>query len=292
MATTRSGVRGGAFSWAGRDVVDGSHSMSPSSPRHGAEPSGGGCIAPPGQRCVLRISRPSEALARRHGVQHRADGCLGVRERVEDRLDAGVVAVGVVVRLRPAPNLVSQPAKSGVYGRMYSMHGLRLAQRLRSSAGRRRSRGCASFGIFDVSSIRSLFGARAADQQAQVLDGRASTPPPAGAARGRSARGPWWPASTRATSGSRSSSVARRFTKVVLALRSVGGSRPSVSAAPRSRRRSRGRWSSRCPRGRPGRRGARHRAHQLRAVVDEALEHLLVEHELLGEARETSRWRG
>jgi hypothetical protein len=83
------------------------------------------------------------------------------------------------------------------------------------------------------------------------------------------------------TSWSRSSSVARRFTNVVLALRSVSGSSSSA------------RWSdalsspiapspcSCCPRGREVVAALGDRGHGVGAVLQEAVEHRLVERELL-----------
>ena len=142
---------------------------------------------------------------------------------------ARVVAVGVVVGRADAE--VAQPARD--LGRVRAdelQHGLEALERLRAVAERRASRRAGAPGSFRVASTRSLSGpGRRTSSRRSWIVGRASS------TSGRSSRRNG--ASSRvagldsATSTSRSSSVARRFTNVVLARRSVVGSRPSASAS-------------------------------------------------------------
>ena len=198
---------------------------------------------------------PVEALRRRDRREHAARGVVVEVERVEDRLDPRVVAVGVVVGGAGAE--VAQPA--GEVGRVRAQeleHGLRLDERLAPVVERRRG-DALQRGILRVASTRSLSSpSRRISVRRSRIVGRAS------ATSGRSSRRngarSFVAGLDSATSTSRSSSVARRFTNVVLARRSVVGSRPrarasaTFSAADRPRP-----WRSRCRRARRGRRAAR-----------------------------------
>ena len=151
----------------GRDRSRGCRSTS----RHGAEPSAAAWVAAPGQRRSWSVSQPVEALRRRDRREHAAGRVVGEAERVEDRLDARVVAVGVVVRGALAE--VAQPADELRRVRADELeHRLELARAPRAPL---RNAGVAtrcSAGSLRVASTRSLFGAVAADERAQVADRR------------------------------------------------------------------------------------------------------------------------
>ena len=174
--------RGRRLSWPRRHLV-GIAVEVPSTSRHGAEPSAFGCDAAPGQRRSWLVSSPSKRCDGGIGVSTPPAGLSLNVERVEDRLDARVVAVGVVVRRALAE--VAQPA--GELGRVRAQE---LEHRLRAPASASRplsNAGVAtrcSAGILRVASTRSLSGPVAAHERAQVADRR----PRARRTSGRSSR--------------------------------------------------------------------------------------------------------
>ena len=107
----------------------GSQSSVPLVSRHGEEPSAAGWDAAPGQRRSWLVSQPLKRWDGGIGSERPARRVVGERERVEDRLDAGVVAVGVVVGGALAE--VAEPADE--LGRVRAQeleHRLGLLQRL------------------------------------------------------------------------------------------------------------------------------------------------------------------
>src|SRR3954466_8982365 len=194
-----------------------------------------------GRRAVLRaLAGGARAAASDVGLQARElvvealraqDAPRGVvreGERVEDRLDAGEMAVGVVVG-GPLPEVVEPARELRDVGADELEHGLALLQRLRRvrEGGARDplDRGQLACRVEQV-----VVGAGPRDEPAQVLDRRGG----AGHGRGEGARGgpvPWGAGGAGGgpsaggtggsrfvagldslTRGSRSSSVARRFT--------------------------------------------------------------------------------
>ena len=151
-------------------------------------------------------------------------------EGVEDRLDAREVAVGVVVGRALAE--VAQPADEVRRVRADELEDRRgLLQRRASSCANAGLATCSRRGALRSRSIEVVARARAADQLAQVADRRARVAherAQLGEERREVASSPAWRPST---SMSRSSSVARRLTNVVFALRSVPGSSPSARAS-------------------------------------------------------------
>ena len=154
---------------------------------NGAEPSAGGWLAAPGQRRRRRSRTPSMRSARRRGQQP-AGRVVGELERVEDRLDAREVAVGVVVRA-PCPKSRNQPTRSGVYGRANSSTGCRRTSAWRPSRkpAWRRAGAPASCASPRRGRCPGRGGGRACAGRGSSAARRA----PAGAARAGTARGPW-----------------------------------------------------------------------------------------------------
>ncbi len=202
--------------------------------------------------------------------------------RAEDRHDARVVAVGVVVRRHLAE--LREPA--GEVGRVLARvrdHRLRAVERADRAREHRRWSSSARRGCLRRSARSGrCSGPAARISVAQVGDRGPQVVPRAGAARGRTARACAWRASTPRTSRSRSSSVPRRFTNVVFAFRIVPGSSSSarwseVLSSPIAAMA----WFVLTTRpARSSRRSAIAR-HGGGAVLQEALEHRLVERELL-----------
>ena len=193
---------------------------------NGAEPSGAACVAPPGQRRNWRSWNSSRRCASGFLVSWLFDSLK--RERAEDRLDAGVVAAGVVGRGALAE--LREPARPG---RACSCAACRRTPASGRTCGSRAGSpwrsGCSRRGSFAVRLIRSLFLPGVRISWLQVADRRAGRRPRAGSAARRGCRAPWCWAWTTSTSWSTSSSAARRFTNVVFALRRVVGSRPSAA---------------------------------------------------------------
>ena len=208
----------------------GSQSSVPDTSRHGAEPSGGGLGG--GARAAAQLVGhvAVEALVRVQRRQHAARRVVGELEGVEDRLDARVVAVRVVVGGARPPKSRSQPVISGVYGPDELEHGLEALQRLAAVAEGRRGDALqrrAARAWPRPGRCRAPGGARAGAGR-----GPSAWPPPASGRRSRRNGARSFVAGLdSATSTSRSSSVARRLTKVVLARRSVVGSSPSASTS-------------------------------------------------------------
>ena len=187
----------------------------------------------------------------RDGQRHelrRADRHVVQLEGVEDRLDARVVAVGVVVGGADAE--VAEPADELRDVRADELeHGLALLQRAAwssSSPGWRRAGRPAACAWPRRGRCRRRGGARASRGRRPSAWRRAR----AGAAHAGTGRGPWsraWsrrpagPGRRASSAGSRTSSCrAAAWSAAARALRSARGSRP----------RSRPWWRSRCPRAR------------------------------------------
>ena len=184
-----------------------------------------GCVAPPGQRLKKPLSKSSNCCARRDRVERARSTGLQSKMLIAAGCTRSVVAVGVVVGGRLAELGRATPSRSGEYGPQLGDRRLGDVDRL----DRRRDRGARR-------AARRRAGRRARRR------GRWSAP-----GGGRSGRGRRTPAPRRrrpaqlaqerrqvagrraevATSGSRSSSAARRLTKVVFAWRSAGGSATS-----------------------------------------------------------------
>ena len=115
----------------------GSQSRLPPASMYGAEPSGGCWLAEPGQRRSMPVCRPASRWETGSGTSvRRVAGHLGELEGVEDRLDARVVAVGVVVGGADAE--VAEPADElRDVGPRELEHGLALLQRLGAALERR-----------------------------------------------------------------------------------------------------------------------------------------------------------
>ena len=161
--------------------------------RHGAEPSAAGWLAAPGQRRRLGL-QPVEALRRRDRREHAARRVVGEVERVEDRLDARVVAVGVVVRRRPGRSRGTSRRAPACRADELE-HRLGLDERLAAVAERGRGDALQPASCASPRS-RSLSGRRGG----RACAGRGSSGARrrrAGAARAGTARGPSWPAWTR-----------------------------------------------------------------------------------------------
>ena len=215
--------------------MSGSQSKLPSSPlpRHGAEPSGG---------ALDRAARAALGSGRTRGRRGAASGGSAVStspagvcaelEGVEDRLDAGVVAVGVVVGGALAE--LREPA--GQVGRVRADV---LDHRLRVAAARSIARGndasssaSASFGACWLQLDQVVARAGRADQRAQVAGSSGARRAPAGAARAGTARGRAWRASTRppARRGRRASRAGSRTSCSRCAACPAGGRARGASA--------------------------------------------------------------
>ena len=181
---------------------------------------------PPGQRFRLPVSKPLSFCEGSIAVSVPPEYVDGQ----EHRLHAGVVAVGVVV----GGDLAEVGDPGGEVGRV-------AARRTRTPAGRGRASGsragtpiavsCARRGCLAVSSIRSLF---VPGLRGSACAGRRPSGAPrarAAAARAGSGASSLVAGFDSSTSWSRSSSVERRFTNVVFALRSVLGSSSSARSS-------------------------------------------------------------
>ena len=197
-----------------------------------------------------------EALGdrQRHELR-RADRQLVQLEGVEDRLDARVVAVGVVVGGADAE--VAEPADELGDVRADELeHRLALLQRagavLEGRAGDALEARQLARGLDEV-----VVGAGLADERARGRRSSAWRRARAGAARAGTARGPWSRAWSRrpAGRGRRASRAGSRTSSCRAAASSAAA--PAPRSARGSRPRSRPSWRSRCRPGRRGRRGAR-----------------------------------
>ena len=205
----------------------------------GAEPSGGGCTAPPGQWRRMPRSKPVEAL----GAAAAPSSVLSALRlgRAEDRHDAGVVAVGVVV----ARHLAELGEPAGQVGRVvarvldHRLGAVERADRAREDAGAVSAR---QPRLLRRQLDQVVVRARLADQRRAGRRSSAARRPPAGAARGRRARARAWPASTRprAARGRRASRAGSRTSCWPCA--ACPAAAPARAGATRSRRRSRGTW--------------------------------------------------
>ena len=164
--------------------------------------------------------------------------------------DARVVAVGVVV----ARDLGELGDPAGDVGRVLARvvdHRLGAVERAdRAREDRLRQLGEPRLGGGQLGQV--VAGAGLADQLAQVLDRRPRVGGSAGAASGRTGASCLVAGFDSSTSRWRSSSVERRFTNVVLALRSVPGSsveRPLERRCSRRRSRPSPGWCSTTRRG-------------------------------------------
>ena len=172
------------------------------------------------------VSQPVEALRRRDRRERAAGRVVVEGERVEDRLDPRVVAVRVVVGRALAE--VAQPADElGRVGAQELEHRLGLCERLAARAEGRRG------GVLERGQLarRVASGRCWRRRGARAGAGRgssAATPATSGRSSRRNGARSFVAGLDASTSTSRSSSVARRFTNVVFARRSVVGSRPSA----------------------------------------------------------------
>ena len=179
----------------------GSQSSGPRLPLsvYGAEPSSvglaGGARAALGDVGLEAVELLVEAV--RH--QHATGRVVGERERVEHRLDAREVAVGVVVG-RPLPEVVEPAGDLGHVRADELEHGLGLLQRL-PRVVERRGGDLLEAGQLARRVDQVVVGPVARDGQAQVVDRRASRSRRAGAGRAGTARGPWSRAWTRRRAG-------------------------------------------------------------------------------------------
>ena len=155
----------------------------------------------PGSGAFWYFCEAVEAAVRSRSATSVAAGRgVGELEGVEDRLDAGEVAVGVVVGGRPGRSRgTSRRARACTGGCTRAPAGdftSACVEFLNAGLAT-----CCSAGILRVASTRSLFAPGRRDQAAQVVDRRARARAPAGAARAGTARGPWSPAWTRRPAG-------------------------------------------------------------------------------------------
>ena len=189
-----------------------------------------GCDAAPGQRRTNPVCRPARRWLGGDRRERAARRVVGERVGVEDRLDAGEVAVGVVVRGALAE--VAQPADE--VGAVRAGRSCRTGVESFSACVELRSAGratCSRRGVPVEQVDEVVAGARAADRACAGRRSSGARRARAGAARARNGARSFVAGLEAATSTSRSSSVARRFTNVVFALRSVSGSSPSAWAS-------------------------------------------------------------
>ena len=241
---------GPATTWVG------SQSRLPPESRYGAEPSTGGLAGRARAAAQHAGLQAGEALGdrQRHELR-RAGGQLVELEGVEDRLDARVVAVGVVVGGADAE--VAEPADELRDVRADELeHRLALLQRARAvrrTPGWRPSGSRAACAWRRPGRCRRRAGGRASRGRRSSAWRRAR----AGAARAGTAPGPWSRAWSRrpAGRGRRASRAGSRTSSCRAAASSAAA--PAPARARGSRPRSRPWWRSRCRRGRRGRRAAR-----------------------------------